>query len=93
MEWRIAVFPVASALVGALAGYVLARWVAPWLGWVLAAAGLAGAVALVVMAQGREGYEGMGYMIVALLMAAPGGLGAALGTVFAALQAARRGPK
>lgn len=91
MELRIVAFPVVAALVGALAGYVLARWVAPWLGWVLAAASVAVAVALVVMAQGREGYEGMGYMILALLMAAPGGLGAALGTLAAMLQAARRG--
>lgn len=90
MELRIVAFPVVAALVGALAGYVLARWVAPWLGWVLAALGLGGAVALFLLGQGREGYEGMGYVIIAVLMAAPGGLGAALGTVAAALQAARR---
>lgn len=90
MNLRLIAIPVVSALIGAALGYGAARWVAPWLGWLLAAAGLAAAVGVALAGQGRPGMDGLGMVVAALLILAPAGLGAALGTVGAALQAARR---
>jgi hypothetical protein len=81
MEGRILLFPLAAALVGAALGYAAARWIAPWAGWALAVLGLGGAVWLVLEGQGRAGMEGLGYVVIAMLMLAPAGLGAALGTL------------
>lgn len=86
----IVAFPLGSALLGAALGHVLARWVAPWLGWALAAALLGAAVLLVLSGQGRPGFDGLGQVIMAVLMAAPAGLGAALGTVIALARARRQ---
>ena len=89
MEPMLLVMPLGAALVGAALGFAATRWIAPWLGWVLAALALTGAVVLALSGQGRPGFDGLGYIIVAVLMLAPGGLGAALGTVAAMIVAAR----
>lgn len=81
--------PLVAALVGLALGYAAARWVGIWLGWVLAALGLGGAVALWLFSRGQAGMEGLGYFVSALLIATPAGLAAALGTVLAMIAAAR----
>jgi hypothetical protein len=91
MNLTLVVMPVGSALLGVALGFVAARWVAPWLGWALAGISLLGAVVLVIRAQPAEGMDGLGYFVLAMLVLAPGGLGAALGTVIAALRTAGRG--
>lgn len=78
-----------SALVGVVLGAALARWVSARLAWGLCALLLIGALALVVMGQGRPGMDGLGYVILAVLFLAPAGLGAALGTVIAAARGRR----
>jgi len=91
MEPMIVVLPLGSALLGAALGLSLARWVAPWLGWALAAVLLGAAVVLVLSGQGRPGFDGLGQVVLAVLMAAPAGLGAALGTVIALARARHQG--
>jgi hypothetical protein len=89
MNWNLIATPVVAALVGLALGYAAARWVGPWLGWLLAAAGLGGAAALWLASAGQPGMAGLGYFVVALMIAAPAGLAAALGTVIALIGAAR----
>lgn len=89
MDLRIAAFPLVAALLGMALGYAAARWVSPRLGWALVILALGTALVLGIMAQGRSGMDGLGHIVVAVLMAAPAGLGAALGTVIAAMRAPR----
>jgi cation transporter-like permease len=91
MEWRLILFPVAAALLGIGLGWALARWAVAGLAWAVCALLLAGALAMVVSGQGRPGFEGVGYVAVAVLMLAPAGLGVALGTVILAAQRRRAG--
>jgi hypothetical protein len=78
VEWRIWLIPAVAGLTGLAAGWALARWRRPraalWLGGVLGAV----AVVLILAARAAQGMEGLGYVVVALLMALPAGLGAAL---------------
>jgi hypothetical protein len=90
MDWRIASFPIVSALLGLALGYALARWVSARSGWVLVVVCLGAALVLGIMAQGRSGMDGLGHIVVAVLMAAPAGLGAAIGTMIAVALASRR---
>ena len=80
--------PLVAALVGLALGFAAARWVGVWLGWVLAALGLGGALALWLVSAGLPGMDGLGYFVGALLIAMPAGLAAALGTVIAMIVAA-----
>lgn len=91
MSWRVIAFPIVAALLGTALGYAAARWVASWLGWALCGACLGGAAVMLVQAQSSTGMDGLGQVVLAVLGLAPAGLGAALGTVFAAMRAARRG--
>ena len=78
MEWRIWLIPALAGLIGLAAGWALARWRGPRAAWWLAGAlGLA-AAGLVLAARAAQGMEGLGYVIIAIFMAAPAGLGAAL---------------
>lgn len=90
MTLPIIATPLIAAALGIGLGYALARWLRPWLGWALAALALGAALVLIFQAQSAQGMEGMGLFVLSALMLAPAGLGAALGTVLAALGALRR---
>ena len=79
MTWRLVVIPAVAALLGLLAGWLLARWLGPRAAWWLAGGLALAAGALILAGRGAQGMEGLGYVVVAILMAAPAGLGAALG--------------
>lgn len=78
---------VSSALAGGAAGFLVARRGRRRLAWGLAAALLVAALALGLRGDALPGYEGLGHIIIAVLVLAPGGLGVGLGTV---LRAGRR---
>lgn len=90
MNLSIVAMPLISAVLGIGLGYALARWLRPWLGWAAAGLALGVALVLIVQAQFAQGMEGMGLFVLSALMLAPAGLGAAVGTVLAALGAQRR---
>ena len=90
MDGRLLLLPLAAAVIGGGLGYALARWLGRWWGWALALTGLGAAVWLILNGQGQDGMDGLGQVVTALLIAAPAGLGAALGTILAQLTAARR---
>jgi hypothetical protein len=89
MEPVVVAMPVVSALLGAGLGYAATRRVSALLGVGLAVATLLVALALVLTAQGRPGFDGIGPLLLGVLILGPAGLAVALGTVIAAVVAAR----
>lgn len=79
MRATIFLLPGGSFLAGLAAGWVLARHWRRGAAWALAAALVAAAVALIGAGRMAQGLDGLGYGIVAILMATPAALGAALG--------------
>ena len=79
-----------SLLVGALLGFVLGRTTGGKAPTVAALLALAAAGVLMLMGRAAQGWNGMGYAIVALLLAAPVAVGAALGGWLGAALRARR---
>lgn len=70
-----------SGLVGLVLGWLLARFLRVWAGWALVG-GLAVAVAGFILAgQSAQGMEGLGHVVVAMVLAAPAMLGAVIGTL------------
>jgi hypothetical protein len=83
VEWRIWLIPTIAGVIGCAVGWLLARWRRPRATFWLAAVLIAAAVALILAARAAQGMEGLGYVVIAIFMAAPAALGAALaGAIF-----------
>ncbi|SDW54465.1 hypothetical protein [Roseicitreum antarcticum] len=85
MNWGLILVPVGSGLAGAAVGLVLGRMgqrrpVARQLGYALSGVILLAAVGLMIAARANQGWDGLGYFIMAFFMALPAGLGTAVGT-------------
>ncbi len=78
MEWRLWLIPAIAALIGLAAGWGIGRWWGPRAVWWLAGTLGLLAVGLILAARAAQGMEGLGYVVLALFMAAPAGLGAVL---------------
>jgi len=78
VEWRIWLIPTIAGLTGFAAGWMLARWRSPRATFWLAGALVAAAVALILAARAAQGMEGLGYVVMAIFMAAPAAFGTAL---------------
>lgn len=85
MNWGLVLVPGGSALAGGVVGFGLGRMgrrrpLARRLGYGLGGALLLAAVALMLAARANQGWDGLGYFIMAFFMALPAGLGAVAGT-------------
>lgn len=73
--------PLLSGLFGLALGWGLAVWRAPRVALWLALALFAGAVGLVFLGRSAGGWDGLAYVIMAVLMLAPAALGCGLGAL------------
>ncbi len=89
MEWVILNVAVVALAVGGAVGWAIGRWAGGRPVFWLVVAGLLAAAAMLLMAQQGSAYDGIGYVIGAVVLVAPAALGAALGGWIGARQ--RRG--
>jgi len=82
---------LAAALAGLVPAWLLARFARVWMGWALAGVLALAVVGFILAGQGAQGWDGLAYVILALVFAAPAALGAALGTALGAWMRERAG--
>jgi len=81
MEPAVLGLVLASVLAGLVPCWALARFSSVWAGCVVAGMLAVAMVGFILAAQSAQGMEGLGYIVLAMIFAAPGMVGAALGTV------------
>lgn len=89
MEPAVLGLILAAAAAGLIPAWLLARFVRAWLGWSLAGLLAAAAAAFIVLGRASQGWDGLSYVILALVFAAPAMFGAMLGTALGGWMRAR----
>ena len=78
-EARVLLIAAIALALGLAAGWMLARLWRPGAAWGVAGVLAVAVVALILAGRQAQGFEGLGYAIAAVVMLTPAALGAALG--------------
>ena len=89
-EARVLLVAAIALGLGLAAGWLLARFWRPGAAWGLVALLAVAVVALILAGRQAQGFGGMGYVIVAVVMLSPVALGAALGAALGGWLGGRR---
>jgi len=91
VEPAVAGLILASASAGLAVAWVLARFVRVWAGWAVAGVLAVAVLGFILAGRASQGWDGLAYMILALVFAGPAFLGAALGTALGGWMRPRAG--
>ena len=78
-EARVLLILAIALGLGLAMGWALARYWRPGAAWALVGVLVLGVVALILAGRRAQGFEGVGYAVMALVMLAPAALGVAVG--------------
>lgn len=91
MEPAVLGLILASGFAGLVVAGLLARLVRVWAGWALAGFLAVAVLGFILAGRASQGWDGLAYVILAMIFAAPALLGAVLGTVLGGWMRRRAG--